>query len=136
MREQSRQFLNLVIRAASQQPNLDDINAPVWEETREFLSTISRSRAHQGFSPAETATFVFSLKQPLFARLRQELESDPEALADEMWTATVLLDKLGLYTTEVYPEEPRGSDRAPAAGDAGAVDAGRQAVGRHPRAAA
>jgi rsbT co-antagonist protein RsbR len=102
LREQSRQFLNLVISAASQQPSLNDIAAPAWEETREFLSAISRSRAHQGFSPTETATFVFSLKQPLFTMMRQELEGDPRKLADEMWVATALLDKLGLFTTEAY----------------------------------
>src|SRR5205809_6305997 len=53
------------------------------------------------FSPSEMATFVFSLKQPLFARLRAEIrETDP--LVDEMWAASTLLDKLGLHTTEVY----------------------------------
>jgi rsbT co-antagonist protein RsbR len=102
LREQSRTFLNLMIRAASQQPSLNDINAPAWEETREFLSGISRSRAHQGFSSAETATFIFSLKQPLFALMRQEMEGDPRKLADELWVATMLLDKLGLFTTEAY----------------------------------
>src|SRR5262245_707710 len=54
LREQSRQFSNLVIRAASQQPSLNDIDGPAWEEAREFLSGISRSRAHQGFTPSET----------------------------------------------------------------------------------
>jgi rsbT co-antagonist protein RsbR len=102
LREQSRQFLNLLVRAASQQPSLDNISAPAWEEAREFLSGISRSRAHQGFSPAETAIFIFSLKQPLFTLLRRELEGDPRKLADEMWVATSLLDKLGLLTTEAY----------------------------------
>src|SRR5262245_1878021 len=66
LREQSRQFLNMVVRATSQQRNLGDISAPEWDEAREFLSGISRTRAHQGFSPSETATFIFSLKQPLF----------------------------------------------------------------------
>jgi rsbT co-antagonist protein RsbR len=102
LREQSRQFLNLLVRAASQQSNWEDINSPGWVETREFLSGLSRSRARQGFSPSETATFVFSLKQPLFSLLRQELEGDPRRLADEMWVATALLDKLGLYITEAY----------------------------------
>jgi rsbT co-antagonist protein RsbR len=102
LREQSRQFLNLVVSAASQQPSLHDTAAPAWEEAREFLSGISRTRAHQGFSPSETATFVFSLKQPLFTLLRQELEGDPRKLADEMWIASALLDQLGLYTTEAY----------------------------------
>jgi len=102
LREQSRRFLDLVVRAASQQPNLDNINSPAWEEMLEFLSGVSRSRAHQGFTPAETATFIFSLKQPLFTLMRQELEGDPRRLADEMWVATAILDKLGLYTTEAY----------------------------------
>jgi rsbT co-antagonist protein RsbR len=102
LREQSRRFLNLMIRAASQQPNLDNISAPAWDDTREFLSSISRSRAHQGFSPSETATFIFSLKQPLFAMLRQELEGDSKRLADEMLVASALLDKLGLFTAEAY----------------------------------
>src|SRR5262245_32008193 len=102
LREQSRQFLNLVVRAASQQPSLNDIDAPVWEETREFLSGISRSRAHQGFTPAQNENFGVSLKKPLFSLMRQELEGDPRRLADEMWVATALLDKLGLYTTEAY----------------------------------
>jgi rsbT co-antagonist protein RsbR len=91
-----------LVNAVSQQSRLDDINAPVWDETREFLSGISRSRAHQGFSPAETAIFVFSLKQPLFALLRQELEGDTRKLVEEQWAATMLLDKLGLFTTEAY----------------------------------
>ncbi len=60
------------------------------------------ARARQGFSPTETATFVFSLKQPLFARLRKELGSDAQKLADEMWVATLILDQLGLFTTESF----------------------------------
>jgi rsbT co-antagonist protein RsbR len=102
LREQSRRFLDLLVRAASQQPNLGNINVSAWDETREFLSGISRSRAQQGFTPAETAIFVFSLKQPLFSLLRQEFEGDSKRLADEMWVATALLDKLGLFTTEAY----------------------------------
>jgi rsbT co-antagonist protein RsbR len=102
LREQSRNFLSLLIRAASQQPNLNNIKAPAWDDTREFLSGVSRTRAHQGFTPSETATFIFSLKQPLFSLMRQEFEGDPRRLADEMWLVTTLLDKLGLYTTEAY----------------------------------
>jgi rsbT co-antagonist protein RsbR len=69
---------------------------------REILAGISKSRAHQGFTASETAMFVLSLKQPLFEHLRRELGQDAEALAQEVWTATLLLDKLGLWTTEVF----------------------------------
>ena len=38
----------------------------------DFLDGISRSRAQQGFTSDETATFIFSFKKPLFERLRKE----------------------------------------------------------------
>jgi anti-anti-sigma regulatory factor len=68
-----------------------------------FLAGMSRARAQQGFNTSETATFVFSFKQPLFARLRLEVRN-AEELAEDMWTITVLLDKLGLYTAEVFQQ--------------------------------
>ena len=101
LREQSRQFLNL-FRTAAANSNFSDIKDSSWSEVRDFLAGVSRSRARQGFSPSETATFIFSMKQPLFTRLRKELESDPVSLADELWSATLILDKLGLLTTEAY----------------------------------
>jgi rsbT co-antagonist protein RsbR len=99
LREQSRAFL-AAMQAASQKS--DDVANDAWLDTKQMLGDLSRSRALAGFTPTETATFVFSLKQPLFSRLRQEMKGDPEALADEMWRATVLLDKLGLYTMESF----------------------------------
>jgi rsbT co-antagonist protein RsbR len=101
LREQSSQFLRLV-REAAERGGTGNLDTPAWTPVREMLAAISQSRARQGFTPSETATFVFSLKEPLFARLGQELLGDPRALADEIWRATVLLDTLGLFTTEAY----------------------------------
>src|SRR5579871_1281424 len=100
LRQQSSEFLSLFttgLRTGSS----DDISGPAWDALRDMLADISRTRALQGFTPVETASFVFSLKQPLFARLRHALKDDPQALTDEFWLTTTLLDKLGLYTTEV-----------------------------------
>ena len=41
---------------------------------------MSRTRARQGFTPVETATFIFSLKLPMFSRLRQEYGDDAASL--------------------------------------------------------
>jgi rsbT co-antagonist protein RsbR len=101
LREQCREFLAL-LQDAARNGSLENPTGPVWTPVREFLAAISRSRALQGFSPEETATFVFSLKQPMFTRLRREITHDAQALADEFWAASVLLDKLGLYTTEMF----------------------------------
>jgi rsbT co-antagonist protein RsbR len=99
--EQCRAFLALLGEAA-QKGNAADTAAPEWTPVREMLASVSRTRAKQGFLPSDTAMFVFSLKQPLFARLRREVGKDADALADAVWQTTVLLDRLGLYTTEVH----------------------------------
>ncbi len=79
-----------------------DINGAAWQRTRDYLSGFSRQRVVQGFSPSETATFVFSFKQPLFNRLREEYGNDAGGLATDILLSTEILDKLGLFTTEVY----------------------------------
>ena len=84
--------------------HLDDIHRPEWQGLREMLDKLSRSRGQQGFTPTETATFVFSLKKPLFAQLRNALVNDPDALVEDLWLATSLLDRLGLWTTEVHQQ--------------------------------
>jgi rsbT co-antagonist protein RsbR len=100
LQEQSRRFLE-IFRDALRENTIDASDA-AWDAARAHLSEVSNTRARAGFSPSETATFVFSLKQPLFTRLRAEIGKDSGALADEIWRATVLLDALGLYTTEVH----------------------------------
>jgi len=101
LREQSREFLSL-LQGASSTGSLTQADGAHWTEAREFLARVSRSWAQQGFSPSETATFVFSLKQPLFTRLRSEFGQDAQWLADEVWLTTELIDRLGLFTTEAY----------------------------------
>jgi rsbT co-antagonist protein RsbR len=101
----SRDFLRRLrsaLQTAAQEGRAADLNAPVWSDVKDWLGDFSRQRARQGYSPIETATFVFSLKHALFERFRFALTNDPERLAEETWNATVLLDGLGLYITEVH----------------------------------
>lgn len=100
LKEECREFLSL-FRIAVGQGKLTNIQAAVWEDMREILTSISRSRSQKGFTSSETATFIFSFKQPLFNRMRQQLK-DPIQLGEEIWLATNLLDQLGLLTIEVY----------------------------------
>ena len=102
LQEQSRTLLKNLGQVLQSGAGVADITGAAWQEVRDFLGSVSESRARQGFSPSETATFVFSLKEPIFVRLQRELAKDATALAAELWALTVLLDKLGLYTTEVY----------------------------------
>jgi rsbT co-antagonist protein RsbR len=106
LREQSRRFLELLRMALGRSESIDPDGA-AWQDVRDLLGEMSRSRARRGFTPSETALFVLSLKQPLFERLRREVQGDTDALAAEMWNATLLLDKLGLFTAETFQ---RGRD--------------------------
>jgi rsbT co-antagonist protein RsbR len=101
LRGQSQEFLR-GFREAVGSGELEDILAPAWERARSILHRISSSRVQQGFSPSETATFVFSLKEPLFREIEQAGDG---ASASEIWGATKLLDKLGLYTMEQYQQD-------------------------------
>lgn len=101
LRSQSVEFYGLMVQALRQDGTCN-ISGPAWAEVRSFLDNLSRSRALQGFTPSETATFIFSLKRPLFMLQGEEFKNDPGALLRENWAATELLDKLGLYTTESF----------------------------------
>ena len=99
LKGQCAEFLRLVREAAKVEGSGDR-----WDKVRRMLGDLARSRSVQGASPSETATFIFSLKKPLFSRLRAEFGNDGAALADETWAATELLDELGLHVTEVHQQ--------------------------------
>jgi rsbT co-antagonist protein RsbR len=100
LRRESREFLNAFVRAA-ESGGVGEVHGSQWSPVRDLLTRLSRSRAQQGFTPSETATFVFSLKQPLFTLIRTEMK-DAASVADETWNTTLVLDALGLYTAEAY----------------------------------
>ena len=101
LRSDSQSFLREFSQAI-QKGSPDDITGPSWERLRGHLEELSRKRAELGFTSMETATFILSFKQPLFDLLRQQLSADAQAFADETWLATTVLDKLALFTTEVF----------------------------------
>jgi rsbT co-antagonist protein RsbR len=82
--------------------NVTDIDAGSFASLRELLHDLSRTRALAGFTPTETATFILSLKQPLFACLRTAIAGEPERLATETLTISELIDSLGLFMMEAF----------------------------------
>jgi len=101
LERESRELLGLLQRALADGDGTS-VDGPQWDPVRDFLSGLSRSRAEAGFSPSDTAMFVFSLKQPLLSRLSQEFGDDARSMIDIIWETTSLLDRLGLVTTEEY----------------------------------
>jgi rsbT co-antagonist protein RsbR len=101
VKDQATELLGSII-ASSRSGNVTDVNGTEWATTRQALQGIAASRAQQGFTSSETATFVLSLKQPIFAAIRTEFGKDPDVQYQEIWAATILLDKLALLTTEGF----------------------------------
>jgi rsbT co-antagonist protein RsbR len=101
LKKQATEFLAL-LAATAQTQDSRDIGTAGWQPVRAFLEDLSRQRVIAGFSSDETATFIFSLKRPVFDALKQETGSDAEKLATETWAATELLDKLGLHTIKTF----------------------------------
>jgi rsbT co-antagonist protein RsbR len=100
-RRQCEDFLTAFAKAMldDQSGNIED---RLWNDTRQVLDDISTSRAKAGSTASETATFVFSVKQPIFAALRARLAEQPDVLPGASWAVSTVLDSLGLYTLEVF----------------------------------
>ena len=100
-RANSQEFLGAIREALTSKAG-SDVNSAEWTRVRDLLGELSRHRAAEGFSPSDTASFVFSFKRALFTRLQAEFADDTASLVKGVFEATELLDQLGLYTTEVH----------------------------------
>lgn len=106
IKSQCTRFLDLLIQVA--ETGGSNSASKSYDPMRSMLEEISRSRASKGFTPTETATFVFSMKRPLFTAICEELVNNASAIAQEIWTTSELLDSLGLYTAEFYLKSQEG----------------------------
>jgi rsbT co-antagonist protein RsbR len=101
VQEQTRELVAAIIEGlhSGDGANLD---GHAWAHARDLMQSISTSRARQGFAPSETATFVLSLKQPIFTVVRKELSKSADEMFEEIWNTNVLLDKLALITSDAF----------------------------------
>ncbi|WP_313461192.1 STAS domain-containing protein [Stenotrophomonas sp.] len=98
---QLREFWRLFLDTLAQS-SAAGIGSSEWAETRSFLEQLSRDRVLKGFSSSETASFLFSLKRPLFELVQQGLADDPKLLGNQLWAITEVIDTLGLHSVKVY----------------------------------
>lgn len=93
---QATEFLRLFVQSAQ---SGSDQRSEEFTATRDFLKDIAKSRMDQGFTPAEIAMFVLSLKQPVFNALRDEYKDSAE-IVNEIWASGNLIDKLAMLTVD------------------------------------
>jgi rsbT co-antagonist protein RsbR len=100
LRKQSEELLNIISTKLTDE-NIDDFNNDDFEQVNDILTSISITRAKQGFSPRETAVYVFSLKEALLNTLQQEIK-DPTELYAQSLKISKLMDSFGLTTFETF----------------------------------
>jgi len=101
LRSQAAEMLATISAVPTETP-LDDLNSAAWQPLKDLLASLSASRAVQGFTPSETATFVMSLKGPLFGLIRKQSGGNADQMFTDLSTTDDFLDKLALHTTDSY----------------------------------
>jgi rsbT co-antagonist protein RsbR len=98
VRPQAQELLRLVADAVG---DGTDTASAAWAPVRQFLDDVSKGRAAQGFTSSETATFILSLKFPVFERLRAAV-GDAKELAEATWRVSEAIDQLALHTVASF----------------------------------
>jgi rsbT co-antagonist protein RsbR len=101
MQEQCGAILESIVEGLKTSGSAN-VSGQGWDGARELLREVSASRARQGFSPVDVATFVLSLKQALFSVIRTVQSKNQDELFETVWAATELVDRLALITTEAF----------------------------------
>lgn len=105
MREQelAEQCQTLVRQmAAASQASGTNTNAPDWSAVHDYLNSISRTRAQQGFAARDTAFFIFAMKRPIFEAIRTRSGKDGDLAARTIVHAAEVVDALAVQTIESY----------------------------------
>ena len=85
---------------------------PGWSTVRELHGEFSARAPYRIYAIGNGNLHLFT-KEPLFTLLARGNQGNAQALGDEIWTATKLIDKLGLYTAEIYQQSRDDDDQTP-----------------------
>jgi rsbT co-antagonist protein RsbR len=99
-KEDSEDFVSSFLSVLNED-NINDKDSKTFDKVYEILMGISVSRAKRGFSPRETAVYLFSFKEALLEVLSNEI-NDPAALYEENLKISRLIDNMAILTFEGY----------------------------------
>jgi rsbT co-antagonist protein RsbR len=102
MRGEAEELLRGVRAALAAGADPDNLQAAPWGAVRETLQALSRTRAAQGQSAADTSVFVLAFKRPLFGAIQRQLK--PEQQMATVWAISTLVDRMAQQTVGAYQE--------------------------------
>jgi rsbT co-antagonist protein RsbR len=98
VRRQAADLLRLLADAKSR----SDLDGALSGQLLGFAREFSEARVREGYTSQQTATFLFSLKRPMFQRLQETADTSAAALAELIGQAGELIDEVALHTIDAY----------------------------------
>jgi rsbT co-antagonist protein RsbR len=104
LRVQSSKFLDEFIKVFKNF-DIEDITSPEFQNAVQPIRDLSMSRASRGFSPTETASYIFDLKNAILFVLDGDLEKHSEEVYPQLIELFRFLDKLVVISFEEYTQK-------------------------------
>lgn len=101
LQAQSSELLNLMLKTVNQN-NLEDFSSPDLEPLTDHIRSLTISRARQGFSPRETAVYIFSLKDALLKVLSEDITDNALDLYKVSMLISKFIDNIGILSFETF----------------------------------
>lgn len=101
LRAQSSEFVDILLGVLTED-NVQDFASGELEPLTDYISSITISRARQGFSPRETATYIFTLKDALLKILSEQISNDPSKLYKASIQISKFIDNIGILSFETF----------------------------------
>ncbi|MCF0073003.1 STAS domain-containing protein [Dyadobacter sp. CY261] len=101
LKAQSSELLEIVLKTITPE-NITDPYSPDLQPLFDYISGLTISRAKQGFSPRETATYIFSLKDALLRALGEIITDDTQELYRTTLEVSKFVDNIGITSFETF----------------------------------
>ncbi|MDB5250109.1 MAG: anti-sigma-factor antagonist [Segetibacter sp.] len=101
LRKESEELLDSLLQSINNK-NISDTDSAEFDSLNEIISGISITRARQGFSPKETGSYIFSLREALIETLHKDFKGDPIELLSSTIQIVKLVDNLAVVTFETF----------------------------------
>jgi rsbT co-antagonist protein RsbR len=101
LKAQSAEFIELLLSTVNEE-NVLDFSSTELEPLTDYIASLTISRARQGFSPRETATYIFTLKDALLKVLSEQITSDPLQLYQSSMQISKFVDNIGILSFETF----------------------------------
>ncbi|TLV00427.1 STAS domain-containing protein [Dyadobacter luticola] len=100
LKTQSAELLDILLQTITSQ-NINDLYSSDLEPLFDYIGGLTVSRAKQGFSPRETAVYIFSLKDALLKVLGETI-SDNRELYTTTLEVSKFIDNIGITSFETF----------------------------------